>query len=211
MTRIRTAHRLDRRELRERPYLEQHLSSARQREPRNLAELLHWFLEGFAAETPEVMHARGVWVDRPKRDELGVRVRGTGQGGSLLGSPQTAEPFRQLLENTPRQVGEDKDTGATFYVRPMRAALERLAGSTEGSDSAFMARFLAQVAYGGGDWEAVASRWKITPFVREVYLETALRRLHRLYRPDPPPRTYTTWLDRSDAQRMAELDVKEAS
>lgn len=196
----------DRRVRRDRPYLDEHLASSRPRPPRTFGQLLNWFLAGFRAETPERMHSRGVWATTRRLDASGTPTESVPvaeQGGSQLGAPRYAEPFRQLLENTDRQWTDERGSVDPYYVRPMRAALARMAGTVDGSDSAFMARFLAQVAFAGGDWESVGSRWSLQPFLRQTYTETALRRLHRCWRPDPPL-TGPTWLDRSEAQRAAE-------
>jgi len=220
----------DARTLRDRPYLEPHLArqSDLAAQPRGFAGLLRWFLEGFWAETPETVHTAGVWFGRPPHE--GADVAGydpssglvvsdttTLTGGSQLGAPKEAEPFRQLLENSPRQVAGD--TTEEHYVRPMRAALERLHRRTDG-DAPFMARFLYQVAYAQGDWRSVADRWFVTtPWVGRAFAEHALRRLYPLYRPAPPSRVLEGprrermgpnqqaegigWVDLSESQRAA--------
>jgi hypothetical protein len=220
----------DRRAYRESPYLDDHARSQRQQaaEPRGFSGLLRWFLEGFWAETPEEMHAGGAWFGRPARttadgqsaedlasyDYLSGETLSTATeltGGSQLGAPRQAEPFRQLLENSPRQTqGDGPDE---HYVRPMRAALARLASRADG-DAAFMARYLLQVAYAQGDWSSVAERWFALhedghadrPCVcwvpRRSFTEQALRRLHAAYRPQPPVR----YLPASTAARPAPAD-----
>ena len=203
--------RTDRRAYRDAPYLDQHArSQARLQEPpRSLAGLLRWFLEGFAAETPERIHADGVWFGRPPREdpETGIPVEDLPPelvGGSQLGAPKEAEPFRQLIENSPRQTaGVAADE---HYVRPMRAALHRLSARKDG-DAPFMARFLVQVAYAQGDWESVAARWRITPFARRAFVLRALERLHGTYQAQPPNRPLEakgpSWVDLSESQRAA--------
>lgn len=206
----------DRRRERDQPYLEEHIASARPRPPRTFGELLNWFLEGFRAETPERMHVHEVWRTTRRLDSAGrptEAVPSAEQGGSQLGSPRYAEPFRQLLENSDRQWTDEAGTVDPYYVRPMRAALARMAGHADDGQSAFMARFLLQVAFAGGDWQSVADRWALVPFAgapsraigdhQRHWTETALRRLHRCWRPDPPI-AGLTWVDRSDAQRTAE-------
>lgn len=194
----------DRRAYRDAPYLDEHAASERDRhlEPRGFAGLLRWFLEGFAAETPEAIHADGVWFGRPGHDIPDELV-----GGSQLGAPKQAEPMRQLLENSPRQTaGDGVDE---HYVRPMRAALASL--GRRGEDAPLMARFLQQVAYAQGDWPAVAGRWfPAYPVVHRAFTEQALRRLHACYRADPParyvaPRAVTAvgWVSMSESQRTA--------
>lgn len=199
----------DRRAYRDAPFLDEHAASERRRrlEPRGFATLLAWFLAEFAAETPEAVHAAGVWFGRPGHDIPGELV-----GGSQLGAPKQAEPFRQLIENSPRQTAGD---GADeHYVRPMRAALAAL--GRRGEDAPLMARYLNQVAYAQGDWRAVAARWfPAYPVVHRAFTEQALRRLLTVYRPDPPARFEsrvtsstktsgtTGWTSLSEAQRTA--------
>jgi hypothetical protein len=201
--------------LRESPYLDDHARSQRDRQeaPRGFAGLLGWFLEGFWAETPERVHTVGVWFGRPSRlDAQGVPVESIPTelvGGSALGAPKQAEPFRQLLENSPRQIAGDGDE--EHYVRPMRAALARLAGRTE--DAPFMARFLLQVAYAQGDWRSVADRWfPATPWAGRAFAEQALRRLHGTYQATPPVRYLPgpSWVDKSQSQQAAETVVEVA-
>jgi len=248
----------DRRAYRDAPFLDELAESERRRreEPRGFAGLLRWFLEGFWAETPEAVHATGAWFGRPARvdatgqpvedlasyeppatpdaDPVVISHAGDLTGGSQLGAPRQAEPFRQLLENSPRQTAGD---GADeHYVRPMRAALIRLNGREEG---ALTARFLLQVAYAQGDWEAVAARWfPLHEFhqdespcrcflVRRPFAEHALHRLFQVHRLEPParpvPRSEVTssptawwrptaggpgWVSMSDSQRAA-IDAAE--
>ncbi|GEM_PF-6592240 len=197
----------DRRVRRDQPYLDEHRARASElaRPPRSFGDLLTWFLEGFWAETPERMHSRGVWATTRRLDAQArptEDVKAAEQGGSVLGSPRYAEPFRQLLENSDRQWTDERGTVDPYYVRPMRAALARMA-RPEGSDSAFMARFLLQVAFAGGDWQSVADRWELKPYVRLTYIDTALRRLRNCWRREPPL-SLPGWVDRSEAQRTAE-------
>lgn len=202
------------RRARDLPHLDEHVASRTRREPVGFAGLLAWFLEGFWAETPDKTHAAGVWFGRPPRvNAQGDAVEVLGPelvGGSVLGAPRQAEPFRQLLENSPRQTAGDGPD--EHYVRPVRAALMSLAYQDGGP---FMARFLAQVAYAQGDWESVASRWFplhedhapcVCPEARRPYAEQALQRLWRCYRADPPARRLQrpSWVDKSESQRNAE-------
>lgn len=211
--------------LREAPYIGDHVASrsARNQEPRTFAALLRWFLEGFWAETPEQVHAAGVWFGRPARTGTNGRpiedIPPEQVGGSQLGAPKQAEPFRQLIENSPRQAAGDGPE--EHYVRPMRAALARLAGHHSCTarercdpdhvcgDGPLMARFLLQIAYAQGDWRSVSERWfPAYPVVHRSFAEQALRRLYSGYRPDPPARYEQTpgrpgWVDQSEAQRAA--------
>jgi len=106
------------------PYLDEHAASTRYQDaaPRGFGELLHWFLEGFAVETPEAIHAIGTWFGRPPRpDEDLASYRPPDPdappaepevlsdasaltGGSVLGAPRQAELFRQLLEYNAREL-----------------------------------------------------------------------------------------------------------
>lgn len=217
----------DRRAYIDRPFLDDHLASERDRrnEPRGFGGYLRWFLEGFWAETPERVHVAGVWFGRPARvDVSGKPVEDIPTelvGGSQLGAPKQAEPFRQLIENSPRQVAGD--AAEEHYIRPMRAALARLA-SRDG-ERPLMARFLYQVAYAQGDWESVAERWFPRhqdghPPVRDggdriecvcwaprrAFAEKALELLFRCYRSEPPTRYLDErpgWVTISESQRSA--------
>jgi hypothetical protein len=208
------------------PYLDEHAASQRDqdRAPRGFAGLLRWYLEGFWAETPEAVHSTGTWFGRPPRtDAQGQPAEDVASyqppdpdappaepivlsnavaltGGSVLGAPRQAEPFRQLLENSPRQTAGDGTE--EHYVRPMRAALARLAGRDDGP---LTARFLLQVAYAQGDWRAVAERWFAAyPVVHRPFIEHALRRLYAVYRSEPPARPVGPgWLSMSESQRRA--------
>jgi len=197
------------RRYRDQPYLDEHLASRSQGRPRSFAGLLRWFLEGFAAETPERLHAAGEWVGDPPRPNRPSDVGITPElvGGSVLGSPRIAEPFRQLLEEAPAQWHRD-ETGTRYFARPMRAALERLAGHRDG-DAPFMAAFLAQVAYSQGDWQSVAARWfPAQPYAWRAFAEHSLRRLEGCYLAEPKPREWRPdpgWVSMSEAQQHAIL------
>src|SRR3990167_1350639 len=139
-------------------YLAEHEASVakKARIPRSLPELLTWFLAGWRAEVPVELHAFGPWRAQAARvgsnGHAVEEIPSAQLGGSLLGSPRYAEDFRALLENSPRQTAYGKPaeydgSEVEFYVRPMRAALARLAGFGHASrPSALMARFLVQVA-----------------------------------------------------------------
>lgn len=219
------------RTLRDQPFIGDHVASKRRRPPRSFDELLAWFVAGVQDETPERVHASGLWVGRPPRKverwvegkRVWVNADNTPTeliGGSELGSPKDAEPFRQFIENSPRQVaGEGLDE---HYVRPLRAALAKMAGrhtctvlerraqDHSCGESPLMARFLYQVGIAGGDWRAVAERWTpnaIPPDIARVYTETALRRLAHVHRTAPE-----TWIPTgqiSDSQATAEAQRKE--
>lgn len=195
-----------RRAYRDAPYLDDHRRSRRAGPPTGFAGMMRWFVQGYLAETPDELHGIGAYVSRPPRiGPSGEPVEDVpaGQvGGSVLGSPRYSEEARQLLENSPRQTAGDGME--THYVRPMRAALSRLARQDDGP---FMARFLEQIGYARGDWTSVAERWFPTqPYVRRAFAEQALRRLVDQYEPAPRARYdgRPGWVDLSDAQRNAE-------
>jgi len=198
------------RRCREQPYLDEHLRSRAADGPRGFAGLLRWFLGGFAAETPERLHAAGKWVGVPPKpgrpSDAGITPDLV--GGSILGSPRVDEPFRQLLEEPAAQWMTDPADGSRYFSRPMRAALERLASHRDG-DAAFQARFLAQVAYAEGDWGSVAARWfPALPYVWRSYAEQSLERLQSCYLAGPAPhqwRPEPSWIGQSESQRNAVL------
>jgi hypothetical protein len=152
-------------------------------------DLLSWFLKAYREEMPERIHSGGVWRDQTS---LGEKDRGIDAvGGSLLGTPRTNEGFRRLTEESPyitevAQYEGHKDTHNS-YAFPLRAALARLGGRERETDQwGFMARCLATTARLDGDWDRALSSLGVNPpAVRRVYLETALRRLYRIYEPEP--------------------------
>jgi len=200
------------RRYRDAEYLDEHAESRARRahRPDSFAGLLAWFLAGFAAETPERLHAAGEWVGGPanarRPSDAGITPELV--GGSILGSPRVAEPFRQLLEEEPGQWTNERGTTEPYYLRPMRAALARLASKRDG-DAPFMARFLAQVAYAQGDWGSVAGRWMPgQPWAWRAFCEHSLRRLAAGYLDEPRPREWRPepgWVSMSEAQRNAVL------
>jgi hypothetical protein len=178
------------REQRERPYTLAHRASleAKAAPPR---DLLGWFIARWRAELPERLHGAGVWRDqrRPSDPEEFSPV-----GGSLLGAPRVADPFRAYLEADPERELEPAsitDAGVTAETRayrfPLRAALARVAG--RGPNEApfpFMARALFRTACMDGDWDAACASLGIILPVRRAYIEAALRRLWSAYRDEPP-------------------------
>lgn len=176
---------------RERPYAAAHESSVRRRmaPPR---DLLRWFLEGFRAELPEQMHQHDVWRDRRKPGDPEAYQP---VGGSLLGSPREAEPFRAFIESEPfaLEVAEfegHKDTHPN-YARPMRAAMARLAGRGSDTDPyPFMARALYRTALRDGDWDGACASLGIIEPVRRFYIEAALHRLWTRYSLEPQARPF---------------------
>ena len=168
------------------PYAADHAGSL-VRKARPPRDLLGWFVRSFREEMPERMHQRDVWRDRSKRGDVpGYEP----VGGSVLGTPRDAEPFRQFIEDDARilEVAEydgSKDV-TPHYIRPMRAALARLAG--RGSDSSpypFMARVLYRTALRDGDWDSACASMGITEPVRRFYVEAALTKLWARYSEAP--------------------------
>lgn len=215
----------DARTLRDQPYLGDHVASQRRRPPRSFEDLVAWLVEGYAAETPRAIHAGGLWVGRPPRVVERV-VDGKRRlvpsedipadlvGGSELGSPKDAEPMRQLMENSPRQIAGDGLE--EHYVRPMRAALARLSGrhdcvaverrARRCPPRPLMAHYLTEIAIAGGDWRAVGDRWDYDRGTAEIMAGTALRELARIYRRAPSATDAVGWVDMSESARAAVVD-----
>jgi hypothetical protein len=178
-----------------------HQSSVRRQmaRPAGFDRLLRWFLEGFRAEMPEDIHSGGVWRDAPHHDAEGYQP----VGGSLIGTPRAAEPFRQLIEDGPYGTERAEYEGhldqGTHYARPMRAALARLGGRGPKSDVyPFMAIALYRTALRDGDWDSACASLGIIEPVRRPYIEAALHRLYARYDIEPRPATY-----RPDVQQEA--------
>lgn len=170
------------------PYAADHARSiaGRARPPR---DLLAWLLRSFREELPEELHAGGLWRDRVSADERRVGIEPV--GGSLIGTPRTAELFRRYIEESPftTEVAEydgHKDQ-ANHYAFPLRAALARLAGRGRDDEPyPFMARALHLTAIWGGDWDgALAALGVNPPAVRRPYLERALHQLWDRYEVEP--------------------------
>ena len=130
--------------------------------PKGLSGLLRWYSEGWDAEVPMALHKSDVWRDHGTHAE----------GGSRLGSPAHADPFRRYMELMPSQTDEDG-----WYALPMHAALARLAGRWP-----LTARTLFAVAQGGYDWRGVAERMHYAAEVFVLFLEQALSRLWQEHR-----------------------------
>lgn len=152
-------------------------------------DLLAWFLREYREEMPDELHSSGVWRDRTNTDEADHGIHAV--GGSLLGSPRTAEGFRRLTEESPftTEVAEyegHKDTH-NHYAFPLRAALARLGGRGKATDEyPFMAYALLTTARLDGDWDRALSSLGVNPgAVRRFYIEIALRLLWNKYEPEP--------------------------
>lgn len=157
--------------------------------PRNLEELLAWFTKAYREEMPEALHAGGLWRDRvsPGEDAKGIAA----MGGSLLGTPRTAEGFRRLTEDGPFTMETAEYEGhkdrSDHYTFPLRAALARLAGRERATDQhGFMAYALITTARLDGDWDRALSSLGVNPpAVRRAYIEVALRRVYEKYEVEP--------------------------
>jgi hypothetical protein len=182
----------------------EHEASVRRRaaKPR---DLLGWFIRGFRAELPEQLHAGGVFFGTPARsgEVLASVAPDSGRvlssakdlvGGSLIGSPRVADPFRAFIEGRANQTELARITDGTVradeaYRFPMRAALAALAGRGRDTDPyPFMARMLFRTASMDGDWNEACRSLGIPEPVRQPYLEAALERLWSRYVDEPPPR-----------------------
>lgn len=149
------------------------------RPPRHFREFVRWFMEGYDLETPDAIHASGVWFGTPAEGIPPEQV-----GGSQLGAPKLDPGFRRLMENSPRETDRDDDA----FVRPMRAALAELRHS-----SPFMAEALTRMANGASIEEAAMLFTRDAPHLAaEIVIAKALERLFDKYRVDPEPRTVRT-------------------
>jgi hypothetical protein len=176
-----------------RPYAPENAASLR-RKAAKPKDMLGWFVIGFRAELPEQLHASGVWRDYVHDDEDRI-----GEGGSLLGTPRTADAFRAYLEGDPLlelEMARLTEAGVTVaeeaYRFPMRAALARLAGRGHRDDPfPFMGRCLFRTACMDGDWDVACRSMGINPRpVRWPYMVAALDRLWDRYAEEPPARYY---------------------
>lgn len=170
-----------------RPYAGPHAESIartadRGREPRSLGEYLVWFERLWWAEMPDELHAAGVWRDRvsPSEEEEGLKA----QGGSLLGSPNLADPFRRLMDNSPFETEEAELDGHKsldrHYVRPVHAAIAAM-----GTGWPIAARWMASLAACDFDWQSLATRRGWTHEEAELYLRACLHELWTKFREAP--------------------------
>lgn len=169
------------------PYTRENAASKRRKMARP-RDLLAWFLAGFREEVPDRLHTRGVWRDAKRR---GDRDGYDPVGGSVLGSPRQADPFRAFIEDDPFGTEAAEYEGHkdpyNHYRTPMRAALARLAGRGHDTDPyPFMARALYRTAQRDGDWDGACGSLGIIEPVRRPYIEAALHRLYERYHEEPP-------------------------
>lgn len=161
---------------RESPHRREHEQSAPRRDrgtmPKALGGLLTWFAAEWDSEVPTRLHTVEVYHARQERGRDGAKVWPEALvGGSSLGSHGLTDQFRRYMES---YAGEQDVDG--YYVRPMHAALARLAVRDH-----WMARNLWAVAQAGYDWQGVADRGHWVHAMYLVYIEEALRRLWREY------------------------------
>ena len=142
-------------------------------QPKGLRELLAWFLHEWALEVPDTVHVPGVWRDYVRWDEDRTSV-----GGSALGAPPLADPFRRYTENSPSEVDADG-----FYMRPVHKAIATLGGRRDGTKERWMARFLFRLGLAHGDLDTVGAESGLHPHAVSVYAESALYRLWQVWRP----------------------------
>jgi hypothetical protein len=179
--------------VRQTPYAIDNLAS-KQRKMARPRDLLAWFLTGFREEVPDRLHSRGVWRDARYRGDVDAYAP---VGGSALGSPRMADPFRAFIEDDPFGTEPSEYEGhksiRNHYRTPMRAALARLAGRGADHDPyPFMARALYRTAQRDGDWDGACASLGIIEPVRKPYIEAALHRLYDRYHEEPPVNTVRT-------------------
>jgi len=167
------------RELRAAPYTADHAASVARvaeagQRPRGFGPLLSWFSRTWAAELPDRLHSRGVWRDRLTRSEADAGDQAV--GGSLLGSPNLADPFRRILENSPFEteaaVLDNRESMERHYVRPCHAAVARI-----GHRYPLAARWLAALAFADFGWQDLATRRGWSHEEARFYLERILELL----------------------------------
>lgn len=182
------------RRYREAPYSAE-AAASKARKMARPKDLLRWFLEGYRAELPDRLHTRGVWRDRVSSSEAENGIGAV--GGSLLGTPRTADPFRAYIDDSPFALETAEYEGhkdiRSHYRTPMRAALARLSGRGADTDPyPFMARVLFRTALRDGDWDSACASLGIIEPVRKPYIEAALHRLFDRYHEEPPAYTVRT-------------------
>jgi hypothetical protein len=156
-------------------------AAMRRAAPKGLHRLMSWFLEEWRNEIPDRLHKGGVWWDH-----ISLTEDRHGEGGSLLGTPATADDFRSYIEGSPFATDADGR-----YVRPIHAAMARLCGrqghegaTVELAPAPFMARFLFRLAT-TADLRWTSTSMGIPVQAAEVYGEQAIYRLWRVYEPSP--------------------------
>jgi hypothetical protein len=173
------------------PYLPEHIASKGRKMARP-RDLLGWYMTAFREEMPDRLHNRGVWCDAKRRGDAEGYAP---VGGSALGSPRVADPFRAFLEDdafgTEAAEYEGHKDIHNHYRTPMRAALARLAGRGHPTEPyPFMARCLYRTALRDGDWDGACASLGIIEPVRKPYIEAALHRLFERYHEEPPQNYY---------------------
>ena len=173
--------------MRDTPYSHENARSKRAKMARP-RDLLAWFLTAFREEMPDRLHTKGVWRDAKRRGDADGYDP---VGGSALGSPRMADPFRAFLEDDPFATEPAEYEGhkdvRNHYRTPMRAALARLAGRGPDHDPyPFMARALYRTAQRDGDWDGACASLGIIEPVRKPYIEAALHRLYERFHEEPP-------------------------
>lgn len=187
----------------ETPYQRDHEASLQRRMtkgqmPKDLPDLLRWFDAGWGDETPPALHRAEVYhaekQDQDKRgacrcDHTPLHTNGCchsvdgaplhplggyeaiprDRAGSALGTRAHTDAFKRLLERWAQETDEDG-----YYVRPMRAAIGRLARSHP-----MTARALFALAMSGFRWRDLAERGHWEQEMFRVYIAEALRMLWR--------------------------------
>jgi hypothetical protein len=110
-------------------------------------------------------------------------------GGSRLGTPTFADPFRTYIEESPFQLqyaerGGQEDM-TPHYARPMQAALATIAGHDERSLYYQRAIFLYRLAWSGFQYRVVCAYLGLPEWTWEWVTEQALRLLWNRYQVAP--------------------------
>lgn len=158
----------DRRQALETPYQRESEASveramSRGIQPRNLHDLVRWYVDVCEGEAPTAIHKRELWRDH-----------GAGaDGGSKLGTKAWSDPFRRFLDSVDHPSAVD---GEGIYRYPLRAALSRLSRRRP-----LTARALYQLALMQGDWRRLAEQMSYPDEFMELYIEKALAMCWREY------------------------------
>lgn len=148
------------------------------RRPRQLGELIGWFRREWAAEMPRRIHVAGVEPD----SALGSPKMAPAMTARLAAIAVPGMPEKQQADAFKIAVATDHDdrldawSDQDAFRTPMMAALAKF-----GQRYPFSARFIEACAYFNWDWASVGYRRDWPAEFTEMYLETALNRLHNVW------------------------------